>query len=80
MRRRQASQGRYIVGGRCQVGWMGGYQWLRLSVGRSLWQIGLKFQCRDRSREAGESRRDLRRLGLQAERVKFVPNGYPSVY
>ena len=51
---------------------MGGYQWLRLSVG-PLWQIGLKFQCRDRSREAGESRRDLRRLGLQAERVKLVP-------
>ena len=62
------------------MGWMGGYQWLRLSVGRPLWQIGLKFQCRDRSREAGESRRDLRRLGLQAERVKFVPNGYRSVY
>ena len=48
--------------------------------GLSLWQIGLKFQCRGRSREAGESRRDLRRLGLQAERVKFVPNGYRSVY
>ena len=52
-----------VVGGQCQAGWMGGYQWLRLSV-----------------REAGESRRDLRRLGLQAERVKFVPNGYRSVY
>ena len=26
-----------------------------------MWQIGLKFQCLDRSREAGESRRNLRR-------------------
>ena len=43
-------------------------------------QIGSKFQCRNRSREAGESRRDLRRLGLQAERAKFVPNGCRSVY
>ena len=80
MRGRQASQGRSIIGGRCQVGWMGGYQWLRLSVGRPLWQIGLVFRRHDRSREAGESWRDLRRLGLQVGRVKFAPDGYRSVY
>ena len=61
------------------MGWTGGYQWLLLSAGRPRWQIGLKFQCRDRSREVGESRRGLRRLKLQAGRVKFVPNGCRNV-
>ena len=40
----------------------------------------LKFQCRDPSREVGKSRRGLRRLELHAGRVKFVLNGYWSVY
>ena len=41
------------------MGWTGGYQWLLLSAGRPEWQTGLEFQCRDRSREVGESRRRL---------------------
>ena len=77
MRRRQASQGA-IVGDQCQVGWTGGYQWPRLSAGRPPWRIGLKFQCRGRIREVGESQRGLRRLKLLAGRVKFVPNGCRS--
>ena len=48
----------------------GGYQWLLLSAGRPRWQIGLKFQCRDRSREV--EGRGQRPLKLQAGRVTDV--------